>query len=781
MKLGNFFARFSIRKQILIGFAPFLMTLILLVIISNNNFNNFFMQSKKLKLATDETTLLLEIEKDMLGLQRNVLVYSYIGYAGVINKIRFLERGIEARLETLEGMKKEDGPEAIDRFNRLKHHYKGYKDGFEDTIYKRNELTTVMNKEALPTHQKLQKLIQGIISRSNQKGDYKSAILAYEISRNLLQVRFNLGSFLSAPDASLIEGTKSILKQVSQNTKLLKKRLGVRHVNAVESLLLSFEHKFLEMVNINRNYLALINVVLPGKASEINKLTKELDALEKAELEAVNKIITADMHSSKDNYILLSLLAAMIGVISSSLISSSISGPVKKITEILTRLAKGDKEIDIPGLSRADEVGEMAIAANNFKTMARNLGNRTQELQIANYEATKAKEQAEHANHTKGDFLAIMSHEIRTPMNGIFGMGELIVESGLDTQQKEYMQILMNSAESLLVILDDVLDFSKIDAGKLELDPVPVNLRKLMEEATDILVIKAEEKGIEILMKYDDDVPVSVIADPVRVRQILTNLISNSIKFTNKGYISLRAENLTGDDIESSTAYIKISIEDTGIGIPIEHQNKLFDKFTQADTSTTRKFGGTGLGLAICKQLAELMDGKMGLSSVDAEGSVFWFTMLLEVSEQEDIPDEEHHTDEEIANIHFDGAKILIAEDNAVNQEIVKEILTRAGCEVHVAINGEQAVRAAFKDKYDLILMDCQMPIMDGFEASRKLSEAKANKTIDNIPIIALTANVMKGDKDACLEAGMQDYIPKPVRKKLIIEMLDKWLNHPHD
>jgi len=777
MKLSNIFSNFSIKKQILIGFAPVLIVLITLAVISNNNFNTFFEQFSKLKKATDETTLILEIDKDMVELQRSVLVYSYIGYSGVIRKIRFLEKSIEERFSLMEKSLSIDDKEIKDRFKRLKGHYEGYKEGFEDAIVKRNNLTQIMEEQALPLHKEIQSHVREIINNVSREGDYRSALLASEIRKELLQMRINLGSFLSTPDSKTIDDTRLIIKAILKNVSILQSYVtdteNIIKVNKVKQLTHDYEKAFVEMVNINRGYLALVNVVLAGKAAEIDKLTKELDELEKKQLNGISSQISAIMKAAENHYRILSIIAAIIGVLATSLVAIGIANPVHNIATTLTRLARGEKEIDIPGLDRKDEVGKMAIAANEFKEMAHHFENQAKELKVATKDAQRARELAEGANLAKSEFLASMSHEIRTPMNGIFGMGELLLDSGLNDNQQERVQTLMNSAESLLVIIDDILDFSKIEAGKLHLDPIPMNLKALIEEVTEIFSIKSENDAIKTTMEYSDDLPESFIADPVRVRQIVTNFVGNAVKFTEKGYVKIKAERLEKDNKDGKIR-IKISIKDSGIGIPQEHQAKLFDKFSQADSSTTRKFGGTGLGLAISKQLSAMMGGEVGLKSVEGKGSTFWFTMLL-VEASQDVPRVKPRTSN-LDGEYFEGKKILVAEDNRVNQQFIKEILENIGCEVTMAINGQEAVKMAYEAKYDLIFMDCQMPIMDGFEATKKLAEAKKNNEISDIPIVALTANAMKGDKEKCLESGMQDYMTKPVRKNEIIEALRKWL-----
>ncbi len=551
-------------------------------------------------------------------------------------------------------------------------------------------------------------------------------------------------------------------------------------------------------------------------------------------------------------------------------------------------------------------------------------------LKLQTKDLLDAKDTAESANEAKSDFLANMSHEIRTPLNSMIGMTELALESSLTTQQRNYLSTVIQSAETLLQIINDILDFSKIESGNLTLEPIPFDLEQAVEEVAELFAAKAREKEekLELLVKYMPGAPRTVLADVVRIKQIIGNLLNNAIKFTPKGYIMVRVEN---DDTRSAApdeAFLKISVEDTGIGIPQDKLKHVFEKFSQADASTTRKYGGTGLGLAICKQLAALMDGEVGAESRIGQGSCFWFTLKVKrnhaapssyaTSEHsvlkglrllviDDIPVARELLKEQLSlagmNVHsaadaesamrvieeaakknmpFDmvivdyvlpgmsgdaftrslksnpkfagvpvimatslmendsndkfshsgcdasytkpvrprqlldllaavwsnkqkgqnrgmltphlltidsnkktpedeirfavGARILLVEDSRVNQQFAAEVLSKFGCIVTTADNGIDALKAVKAYPFNLIFMDCQMPEMDGFEASTHLSAMKQRGEIPDIPIIALTANAMKGDRERCLEAGMNDYVSKPVRKKELKQILLKWL-----
>ena len=416
-------------------------------------------------------------------------------------------------------------------------------------------------------------------------------------------------------------------------------------------------------------------------------------------------------------------------------------------------------------LSVARDISERKLAERKLHELNEQLEVRVEQR---TKELTQAKQQAESANQAKSEFLANMSHEIRTPMNSILGMALLALNLEVNSKNRDYLEKIYTSGEHLLGIIDDILDFSRLDAGKLKINTADFNLKRVLESVNNLVAGKAVEKGLALVFDTDADLDLSLCGDPLRIVQILVNYVVNAIKFTEEGRIVIRTRRIEED---ATSLLLRFEVQDNGIGLSEMEKARLFQPFQQGDVSSTRQYGGTGLGLAICKQLAGMMpDGEVGVESVLGQGSTFWFSVRLHKTGQSFCTGYATGAGKQQPSIS--GAHILLAENNPFNQQVATEFLENAGATVCTALNGKEVLDLLAHDHFDCVLMDIQMPVMDGIEATRLI---RANPVLKGMPVIAMTANASEEDRERCLAAGMNDFIGKPFKPDAFYATIAKW------
>ncbi|WP_202368758.1 ATP-binding protein [Pseudomonas sp. MWU318] len=462
---------------------------------------------------------------------------------------------------------------------------------------------------------------------------------------------------------------------------------------------------------------------------------------------------------------ILALFALLFTFVLARRLAGSLSAPIRDIGNAVKAIQQGDYKTPLPIVDDT-ELGALSQHINN---LAQALEQASREQHQAMAQLIQTREEAEKANNAKSDFLAMMSHELRTPMNGVLGMLQLLETTDMTEEQIEYAALASESTEHLLKVINDILDFSRIERSELELEHIPFNLADLIGACAQSFQHSAVQRGLDLNLRIPEDMrALQVQGDPTRIRQILVNLVGNALKFTERGRVSIEAQ---WQSLDHELLWFTCSVRDSGIGISPESLELMFNAFQQADSSISRRYGGTGLGLPIARTLAERMGGTLRAQSEEGLGSVFTLEIPLALYKQT-LP-QLTPTRAASGNGHGEGRNVLLVEDNPVNQTVIEAMLRSLGFTVSVATDGAQAVRSAEGNDYEVILMDCRLPIIDGYEATRQIRLLPGR---GEVPIIALTANALQGDRETCLSAGMNDYLAKPFKRNDLQQILQRWV-----
>ncbi|WP_044875232.1 ATP-binding protein [Pseudomonas sp. LFM046] len=480
-----------------------------------------------------------------------------------------------------------------------------------------------------------------------------------------------------------------------------------------------------------------------------------------------------DAFSSRQQEILfkatvLALVALLLTFLLARRLATGLSQPISAMGEAVKAIQDGNYSASLPVVDDS-ELGDLGRHINN---LASGLEQASQEQQQSMDQLIKAREEAEMANRAKSDFLAMMSHELRTPMNGVLGMLQLLETTEMTDEQAEYAALATESTEHLLKVINDILDFSRIERGALELERIPFNLLDLILGSVQVFQHSAQQRGLALTLDTQGGLErVEVQGDPTRLRQILVNLVGNALKFTEEGGIKVETR---WQALDSEVLWLTCAVHDSGIGIPADRLEHMFDAFQQADHSISRRYGGTGLGLPIARTLAERMGGTLRAESRQGSGSIFTLEIPLPFRTQGAEAEAGNGTQ----NSEGSGQHVLLVEDNPVNQTVIEAMLRSLGYQVSLVGDGAQAVHQASRHDYAAILMDCRLPVLDGYEATRQIRQMNGGAAL---PIIALTANALQGDREACLAAGMNDYLAKPFKRADLLRVMQRWLSRPSD
>ncbi|MBA6354417.1 MULTISPECIES: ATP-binding protein [unclassified Colwellia] len=710
------------------------------------------------------------LEKDVLDLQRNVLIYKENQASSVLKRLNDMMSSVTGKLAitSLFIEKNNIGTDQQVAIESMRDHLKAYRENFDSVVLLIDKKSELFNKTIVTHLSHLNTITDEVSNGIHLNQSIQTTHVTTKKLADLTSaLQLSAYQYFIRPNTENITNFQSIFSQVESTAAPL-------NIDGFTSTLTALSSDFNLLTQVTRNYNYLVNVVMSGSANEFLYLAKNLSEVALTHLDSSN----AQLNTLVEESVIRGNIMFILGIFLTSLITVYILKrlifPIEKVTQVFNALAENkiiNEKLEL-NVNRKDEIGHLMKSATIFQLKNKQTNDLLLQSQQLNQQLVLSQKRAEQATKAKSMFLANMSHEIRTPMNGVVGMLSLLSNTPLNDEQKEYINLVNSSSESLLTLINSILDYSKIESGKLAIESIHFNVTDIINEVVIIMNALAEKKSLVLNIRSMSLSQKTVIGDPTRLKQILINLLSNAIKFTEQGTIDLEVE-LT--EINKEQLNFSCKVSDTGIGLSEEQQQNIFTPFSQADNSTTRKYGGTGLGLTIVKQLCELMSGDIDIKSTLNKGSCFSFYLVYQKPEN-DITDSAE-PDIAINPVNLSFKKILLVEDNRINQIVATKILTKLTLSADIAVNGIHALEKLNSSSYDLILMDCQMPEMDGYQTTKAIRAGEAGKAHQDIAIIAMTANAMKGDKERCLSAGMNDYLAKPIDINKLHQKLTFWMN----